>query len=151
MSDTHKSKLNAFDAEQGLWDTHRQVLLARGFDLDKPLAEWASQQAQKLASPGARQDFAELCGQGCTPQVLASIIALFRFSPRLERFWAEMVGHPGKRQKAVRALEKAATRLEETLGEVIAAENESTRETLASLGRLPPRASSLSFGSMAGI
>jgi len=137
MGDTDRSELGKFEAGQALWDAHRKILLKRGVDLDKAFAEWAERQGQKLASPGARTDFAELCRHGCTPQVLAAIIALFRFAPRVERLWAEMIGHPRKRQKVTRALEKAASMLEEVFGEFIAAEDESQRETFADLGRIP--------------
>jgi hypothetical protein len=137
MSPTDRPKLDKLEAEKALWDAHRQIWRARGVDLDKVSAEWAAGQAQKLASPGAQTDFAELCRHGCAPQVLAATIALFRFSPHVERLWAEMVGRPDKRQKAIRTLEKTAATLDEVLGEFIAAEDDSVRAALAGMGRLP--------------
>src|SRR5713226_5366126 len=120
MSRTDRPKLDKLEAELALWDAHREIWRARGVDLDKVAAEWAARQAQKLASPGAQTDFAELCRRGCTPQVLAAIIALFRLSPHVERIWAEMVGRPDKRQKVIRTLEKTAATLEGVFGEFIA-------------------------------
>ncbi len=67
MSDSDRSELDEFEAEQSLWNAHRQVLRARGVDLDKVFAEWAAKQARELASPGAQTDFAELCSHGCIP------------------------------------------------------------------------------------
>jgi hypothetical protein len=137
MSDTGKHELDRVEAAQALWDAHRKVLRASGIDLDKASAEWAAKEAQKLASPGARSDFAELRRHGCIPQVLAAIIVLFRFSPRAERLWAEMVGRPDKREKVTRALGKAAAILEDVFGELIDAEDESQRAALANIGRIP--------------
>jgi len=137
MSHTGRPTLDQFEAEQDFWDAHRKILRARGVDLDKVAAEWAARQAQKLASPGAQTDFAELCTHGCIPQALAAIIALFRLSPNVERIWAEMVGRPDKRQKAIRTLEKTAATLEEVFREFIAAVDDSVRAALADMGRLP--------------
>src|SRR5712692_5454693 len=137
MSHTDRPKLDKLEAVQGFWDAHRRVLRARRVNLDKVAAEWAAKQARMLASPGAQTDFAELCTHGCVPQVLAGILALFRFAPRVKKLWAEMVGRPDKRQKATRTLEQAAAMLEDVLREFIAAEDESVRTALVSMERLP--------------
>jgi hypothetical protein len=43
----------------------------------------AEEQKQELTSPGAGEDFIELCA-GCLKLVLAGIFALFRYSSLLE-------------------------------------------------------------------
>jgi hypothetical protein len=137
VKDTDKPRIEKLKNARALWDAHAKVWQARGFDIEQVLTEWATEQGQRLASPGARTDFVELCTDGCTSMVLATLMALFRHSPRLERYWAEMVGHPDNRQKTARALENAAATLEHVFGEFIAVEDEGQRAELAKIGRLP--------------
>jgi hypothetical protein len=73
--------------------------------------------------------------------VLAAIIALIRYSPRLEVIWAMIVGPPEKREKAKRASENAAEILEKIFG---AAEEEKDRAEFAKIGRIPPSQNILS-------
>jgi len=136
MTGTDKPKIEDLADEQALWNTYRELRRRRGINVDQLFPEWAAEETQKLASPGAREDFAELCKGGCLPQVLAAIIVLLRFSPLLERFWAEMVGSPDNRQKATRTLEKAASTLEDLFGGFIASEDENQRAEFRKIGRL---------------
>src|ERR1700680_4296915 len=96
-------------AEQGVWAVHRKFLLARGVDPRK----WAEKQANKFESLDARTGLIALVNTRCTPEVLAAIFALFQYSPLLERIWNEMVGNPNKRQRVSRAVEKAASMIED--------------------------------------
>ena len=137
MTDTEKPEPNGYEVERAFWNTFRESRQATGIRIDQVLAEWASEEAQKLTSPGAREDFDELCADGCSPQVLAAIAAVFRYSPRSQRFWAMLVGPPEDRQKTKRILENAAATLEDIFGAFIAAEDEKDRAQFAKLGRIP--------------
>ena len=99
-------------------------------------AELATEQEQKLALPGAREDFAELCKDGCLPLALAALTTLLRYSPRLEQFWTELVGRPDNRDKVARTLENAAQTLENLFGNIIALEKEGKNSEFAKIGRL---------------
>ena len=89
-----------FKEEQALWSAYLESRKSRGIDTDQHFAKWAEQEAQKLNSPGARKDFAELCEHGCNPQVLAAVMTLIRYCPRFESIWAMSWAHP----KTVREL-----------------------------------------------
>jgi hypothetical protein len=124
---------NEHSAEQGVWDLHRKFLLARGIDPRK----WAEKQASKFESLDARTGLIGLVNNRCTPEVLAAIFALHRYSHLLERIWNEMVGNPNKRQRVSRAVEKAASMIEDVFRDVIAGEDDSMRAHYADVGRIP--------------
>src|SRR5260370_31736091 len=105
MSNTGKAKIEELAGELILWNAYRDVHRAKGTDIAQVFTRLAADQKQRLRSPGAREDFAELCKDGCFPIALASIVALLRYSTLLERFWAEMVGRRDSREKATRTLE----------------------------------------------
>ena len=86
----------------------RENIQKRGHDIDQLLRDWTQKQIAKLASPGARADFAELSASGCVPQLLAALLALLRWSPTMESFWQQLYGNPEKRRAVVRSLEKTA-------------------------------------------
>ena len=132
MTKTGKPKIDELQAERILWNAVRESRLT--IDVDQDLREWAADQAKRLASPGAREDFAELCQDGCTPQVLAVIVTLTRNSPGLEIFWKAVMGPAPRRQKTTRTLEKAAATLEEIFRGFIAVADE---ETFTRMGRIP--------------
>ena len=110
MNETAKPKIEELGAELAFWNTWREVYRARGIDIARLYVDWSAALAQGLTSPGAREEFTELCKAGCLPQGLAALITLFRYSPPLETFWTEMVGQPNNREKATRALEGAVNR-----------------------------------------
>jgi hypothetical protein len=112
VTDTEKPKIEELPDEVALWKVYREARQAKGFDIAKFYNELAEEHEQRLTSPGAREDFTELCEAGCFQLVLAGIVALLRYSPLLEGFWTEMMGHPENREKATRALENAAQTLE---------------------------------------
>jgi hypothetical protein len=138
MPDNDKPQHHEYKDEQAFWNVYRESRRSRGIDVDQLYAEWAAEERQKLASPGAREDFEELCQHGCNPQVLALIVAVLRNSPRLEAMWAIVVGPPENREKAARALENAAAVLEEIFGAFTAVEDEKDRAELDKIGRIPP-------------
>jgi len=136
MTKTDKPKIEELQDERIFWNTFREAHLAKGINVDREFAEWAAGQAKRLTSPGAREDFAELCQGGCTPQVLAAIVALMRNSPGLEILWETVVGPPPKRQKATRTLERAAATLEEIFGGFIAMADQDAA-AFTKMGRIP--------------
>lgn len=132
-----RTEHDRYKDEQALWNAYRAGQRSRGINIDQLFSEWAAVEAQKLASPGAREDFEELCKDGCNPQVLAAIVALRRHSPRLEAIWAMIVSPPENRQKATQALENAAATLEQVFGAFLAMEDEKARAKFAKIGRIP--------------
>ncbi len=136
MRKTDKPKIEELQDERRLWNTFREIHLAKGVHVDQEFAAWAAYQAKRLTSPGAREDFAELCQRGCTPQILAAILALMRNSPGLEIFWKTAIGPPPKRQKATRTLERAVAMLEEIFGGFIAMGDQEAA-TFTKMGRIP--------------
>jgi hypothetical protein len=137
MSDIDEPKPEEVEAERALLDAYRQRWQAKGFNLDEGLKSWANEEAKTLETWSARADFDELCTDGCTPQILAALIASFRFSPNLENFWTEMVGRPDNRQKTTKTLENAAAALETLFGRFIESEDEHQRAEFTKLRRLP--------------
>jgi hypothetical protein len=137
MSDTDKPKFEEIEIERALLDAYRKRWQAKGFNLDESLISWAKEEAKTLETWSARTDFDELCTHGCTPEILAVLIASFRFSPNLENFWTEMVGHPDNRQKTTKTLENAAVALETLFRRFIESEDERQRAEFTKLRRLP--------------
>jgi hypothetical protein len=137
MSDIDEPKPEEVEIERALLDAYRQRWQAKGFNLDEGLISWAKEEAKALETWCARADFDELCTHGCAPEILAALIASFRFCPNLENFWTEMVGHPDHRQKTTKTLENAAVALETLFGRFIESEDEHQRTEFIKLGRLP--------------
>jgi hypothetical protein len=65
VKDTDKPKIEELTDELAFWNTFREIRRAKGLDIDRLYADWAGELAQGLTSPGAREDFAELCKAGC--------------------------------------------------------------------------------------
>ena len=132
------SAIKQIEAVRNLVDAYRRIYRPKGIDPDKILADFAAFVAQRLASPGARTDFEELCKSGCVPPVLAAIVVSLRAFPHLERFWIEIVCRPERRQRATRALEKAGAIIEEVFEDFIGIEDEIPKDAWNSLGHLLP-------------
>ena len=137
MSTAEKPQIEELADELSLWNGYREVYRAKGIDIAQLYAVLAREQEQRLPSPGARKDFAELCKDGCLPLALAALTTLLRYSPLLEQFWTELVGHPDNRDKVARSLENAARALENLFGNIIALEKKETNPEFAIIGRLP--------------
>jgi hypothetical protein len=127
MSDVEQLTSGITDM-QSAWDTFRQFVTPDGVRLEEAWAAWAEQQKQRLASPGARTDFVELCQAGCVPEILASILALIRFAPQVRELWEGTLGRADKRQKLRQSLEKAATALEHYYAECMPLENPNAKD-----------------------
>jgi hypothetical protein len=137
LKNFEKPKIENLQVELGLWRAYREIYRAKGIDIAEIHAEWAADRQQQLTSPGAGEDFAELCKDGCHPIALAALVALLRNSPLMEGFWTEMVGQPRNRQKAARTLEGAAETLERTFSKILAVKKDGERVEFMKLGRLP--------------
>jgi hypothetical protein len=61
-------RIEELGAELSFWNTYRELRRAKGCDPDLVLKEWAAEQEKSLTSPGPREEFAELCKDGCLPQ-----------------------------------------------------------------------------------
>jgi hypothetical protein len=118
---SEKPKIEQLTGELALWHAYREGRRAKGIDIAQFYEDLAAEEKQRLKSPGAREDFTELCEDGCLQLVLAAIIALFRFSPHLEHLWTEMVGSAYRREKTTKTLEKAVARLEGLFGSSVRA------------------------------
>ena len=98
MAQIDKPKIEDLAEELVFWNSYRKAHFAKGVDIARAYANWTSELAQGLSSPGAREEFAELCEAGCLPQVLTALILILRRAPLLEKFWIEMVGNPTNRE-----------------------------------------------------
>jgi hypothetical protein len=130
-------KIEDLGAELSFWSSYRELRRAKGFDPDLVLKEWAAEQEKSLTSPGPREEFAELCKDGCLRQALALLVAMLRYSPMLETYWVEMVGNLDKRDKTARALEKAAKTLEGLFADIVASEKSGKNEVFSQVGLVP--------------
>src|SRR5271167_247946 len=111
MSDTDKPKIEELAQEMALWNSYREARRVKGIDVAQLFADLSADQMQALTSPGAREDFTELCTDGCFQITLAALVVLLRYSPQLESYWAELVGRPENREKSSRNLEQAVKTL----------------------------------------
>jgi hypothetical protein len=136
MSEIDKPKIEDLTDELKFWNDYRNTRLARGIDIARQFAIWADELAKGLTSPGAREEFAELCEAGCFPQGLAALVLMLRRTPLLEKFWIEMVGSARNRANATRALEDAARTFESLYGGATALGNDAENE-LTKIGRIP--------------
>jgi hypothetical protein len=136
MINVCKPKIEELKDEQDLWNKYRELRRTRNINIDQEFAAWAAEERQSLTSPGAREDFTELCKDGCTSQVLAVIVWLMRKSPELETFWQMIIGPQAKRQKVTRTLERTASTLEETFAVLITLGEKDT-VIFTKIGRIP--------------
>lgn len=137
MTDTDKPRIEDLPEEVAFWKCYREICRSKKIDTIKLYMDLAEEEKQKLASPGAKEDFIELCEAGCFQPILAGIVMLFRYAPLLEVFWTEMVGRPDNREKTTRTLESAAQTLENLFSVVIDSEKEGKNTELERIGRLP--------------
>jgi len=136
MGKPEKPKIEELAEELAFWNTYREVCRARKVDIARLYSEWAAELEQGLTSPGARENFTELCEAGCFPQGLAALVLLLRYVPYLEKFFTEMVGQPSYRDKAARSLENAAQTLETLYAGFIALGKDAENEQFTKLGRI---------------
>ena len=73
MTDTDKPKIEDLPEEVAFWKSYRETCRAKKIDAVKGFMDLAEEQKQELTSPGAREDFIELCEAGCLQLVLAGI------------------------------------------------------------------------------
>ena|ERR1700730_1895452 len=136
MTQIDKPKIEDLADELAFWNAYREARLAKGIDVARQYTNWAAELAQGLTSPGAREEFAELCESGCFPQGLAALVLILRRAPLLEKFWMEIVGNADNRAKATRALDAAVQTFESLYAGVIALGSDAENE-LIRIGRIP--------------
>lgn len=124
MNDADKPKTEELAQEVAFWNHYREACRIEGIDIAQRYADLAAAQKQALTSPGAREDFTELCNDGCFQITLAAIVVLLRYSSQLENYWIELVGRPDNREKSARNFELAVHTLEDLFGSIVSAEKE---------------------------
>jgi hypothetical protein len=137
MTDADKPKIEELAQEVAFWNRYREARRIEGIDIAQFYADLAAAQKQALTSPGAREDFTELCTDGCFQITLAALVALLRYSPQLESYWAELVGRPDNREQSARNLELAIQTLERIFVDVISSEKQGKYGELVKIGWLP--------------
>ena|ERR1700719_3393045 len=135
--DIDKPRIENLPEEVAFWKSYREICRSKQIDTVKLYMDLAEEEKRRLTSPGAREDFVELCEGGCFQPILAGIVMLLRYAPLLEAFWTEMVGRPEHREKTTRTLESAAQTLQSLFSVVIDSEKEGKNTELETIGRLP--------------
>lgn len=138
MPQTEKPRIEELTEELDFWNTFREVNRSKGVDIARLYEDMAARIEQDLRSPGARDEFAELCKAGCLPQGLAFLVLLLKYSPHFENVWTEVVGNQKYRDNATHTLEIAAQTIEELFGPVMAPGMEPEIERFSRAGRLAP-------------
>lgn len=126
------------DAVRQLWEAYADILKKRRYDLDQLVRDWAQNQRTKLSLPGAQTDFDELTASGCVAQILAALLALLKWSPKMQDFWTQTYGNPKNRKRVIRSLERAASELEQLWSFTTDPENEKAEAQFAEIGRIAP-------------
>jgi len=137
MIDSDKPRIEELPQEVAFWNAYRTICRSKQIDTIKLYMDLAEEEKQKLTSPGAREDFIELCEAGCFQPILSGIVMLLRYAPHLEAFWTEMVGRPDNHEKTIRTLESAAQTLENLFSVMIDSEQQGKNTELERIGRLP--------------
>ena len=94
MSEPGGDESDSQKAIQKLWDFAHEHYRSQGIDFGQLLRKLAAKQVEQLTPLQGREDFHELCGAGCTPEVLGVILFLIRIASDVEDFWTFMVGGP---------------------------------------------------------
>jgi hypothetical protein len=136
MAQIDRPKIEDLPDELAFWNAYREDRLAKGIDVARHFANWTVELARGLTSPGAKEEFAELCQAGCFPQGLAALVLILRRAPLLESFWTELVGNADNRAKATRVLGDALQTFESLYAGAIDLGSESENELIA-IGRVP--------------
>ena len=137
MSHTEQPKIEELSAEVAFWKAYREAQRVKGIDILKLYTDLAEEQKRGLASPGAREDFTELCNDGCFHITLAALSVLLRYSPQFENCWTALMGRPDNREKSAQNLELAIQTLEGLFGDVISSEKDGMNVEFVRIGRLP--------------
>lgn len=123
---------------QNLWNFYCKIYSKRGVDLRHAIKQWTAKQEEQLPSPGARDEFKELCENGCVPEILAIVLAFLRWSPQFEDFWSKLNGNANARRRVRRNLEKTAKAIESLFAIPIRFEDAEVTSKLSKIGRIGP-------------
>src|SRR5713226_3115034 len=135
MDGTEDKKL---ESVRRLWDAYATIFQRRGVDVQRAAGVGVERLRLSLSIPGARSDFDELCAKGCAGPVLALLVFCMRLSPKTGEFWSEIVGEPAKRQKAIRAFQRAADTLDNIFEGLVKADSEVPENTFDMAGIASP-------------
>ena len=124
MDKVNRPKLRSTAAVLQVWDVFCQIQQKKGNDFNKWLQNWAQAQRAAFRTPQAARDFDELCSHGCQSQTLAVLLSLISNAPKLEVWWSIFAGPPKARRSASKALEAAASTVEDVLAGIIALEDD---------------------------
>lgn len=102
-------------ALQKLWVLYCSIYARKGLDISFLLTNLSEQKRQLAKQYGAEDCFDGLCECGCQPKPLAIAMMIFQPLRSFERKWKQITGTPRQREQKIRAMEKAATALEEVL------------------------------------
>jgi hypothetical protein len=76
MTDSNYPKIEELADEVAAWKSYRDTCRDKQIDTVKVYMELAEEEKRNLTSPGAREDFLELCEAGRLQPMLAGILAL---------------------------------------------------------------------------
>jgi hypothetical protein len=122
-----RDKAARLAATQNLWNVYRSIYERRGFDIAGKCTRWAEQKRTSLEEYEATASFDNLCKDGCAPLPLAIAMAIFQPLRSFSRKWLEITGTPRQREQKIRAMEKAARALEDSLDSLVDVVTESMR------------------------
>ncbi len=75
MTDSNKPTIDQLQGEVAFWISYREICRSKKIDTIKLYMVQAEEEKQKLASPGAGEDFVESCEVVCFRLVLAGVFA----------------------------------------------------------------------------
>jgi hypothetical protein len=79
MPASEKPRNEELADEGAVWNAYRESRSAKGVDISRVFADCAAEIQLSLRSPGAREDFVELCRAGCFAQTLAALVLALRY------------------------------------------------------------------------
>jgi hypothetical protein len=108
MSDEPASALFA-----GLWRIYSEKAAGVGINLPVAIREWAARQRGWITEEcGAGLEYDVLVRAGCSPTMLAVLVAALRHASSVAQFTRAIFGARRPRESLIRSLEKSATLLE---------------------------------------
>lgn len=96
-----------------LWNALCSIQASKGIDLKQAAESWVRKKRHSLSKWAAEGSFDQLCGAGCHPISLAIALWAISVSQSMAGAWHALVDSARHRNQIIRALEKAATVLEE--------------------------------------
>ncbi len=102
-------------AMRNLLAVARPIHARIGLDISALMEELPARNRRIAREYGAEDCFDKLCNCGCTETVLALAMTVFQPLRSFEKKWKRVTGTPRQREQKIRAMEKAASALQEVL------------------------------------